>query len=132
MDVWSWCLSTLPPGGCSGEGSGRAKEPRAGTGTCKGRIPKVALARRVLPLGDNVQRDFFPSFGTIGKVLAKFGPCDGVWMQHWGTMLHGGSRSCVPAPAPPELQAARAGDSGFSEEALDPMLQEKFFLENSS
>lgn len=65
-------------------------------GTCKGRIPKVALARGVLPLGDNVQRDFFPSFGIIGKVLAPFGPCDGVWMQHWDTMLHGASQ-----PQPP-------------------------------
>lgn len=25
VDAWSWCLSTLPPGGCSGEGSGRAQ-----------------------------------------------------------------------------------------------------------
>lgn len=25
VDVWSWCLSTLPPGGCSGEGSGRVQ-----------------------------------------------------------------------------------------------------------
>lgn len=44
-------------------------------------------------------------------------------------MLHGGSRSRVPAPAPrcpmPELRAARAGDSGLSEEALAPTLQEK-------